>query len=354
LSGKLYIHCGLHKTGTTALQTWLASNDAALKAAGWLFPKTGRIGPHSGQHNLAWELTRDRRFAFRFGHFPRLRAEIEGFDGDVILSSEDFESLLPHPDRWGPIVRLAHDLGRSLVLVIYLREQGAYLESLYYQCLKAGLGEEYRAYAREALALGAIARREWAFQFDYLRAATQAARLPGCQLILRNYHALEGASVVADFFSALGLPPDLLDSDDPELRVHLREQPDVALTRFYRNRIGRALNPAERHALERLAALAPTHATPPSVATDLAARFGPGNAALCDRYGIDQTGLVSSGPAAPGEGRSNLARVFSLETQLAVSGVARRLADAHNPTGSADMAAAERQAQDWADWTREW
>jgi hypothetical protein len=38
--GKLYLHVGLHKTGTSSIQNWLAGNRGPLAAAGFVYPRS--------------------------------------------------------------------------------------------------------------------------------------------------------------------------------------------------------------------------------------------------------------------------------------------------------------------------
>jgi hypothetical protein len=87
---KFYIHCGLHKTGTTALQAFLRQNTEKLRDAGVLYPYAGC--PDScpaGHHNIAWQLSRDRRYNRGYGGMDALAKEIGDFGGDILLSSED-------------------------------------------------------------------------------------------------------------------------------------------------------------------------------------------------------------------------------------------------------------------------
>jgi hypothetical protein len=338
MNRKLFIHCGFHKTGTTSLQRVLAEKTEALKSAGVLYPKTGRVNAVSGQHNVAWELTRDRRFQPWRGRLYELQAEIAGFEGDVILSSEDFESILLRPSCWTPMLDLAKALDLSPVLVIYLREQSDYLHSLYYQCLKIGLGEEYTLFLDEVMQHGAVVRREWAFHFDYHRVIEAAAALCDGRLIVRNYHAPEGPSVVTDFFHALGLPLEILDADDMDLRTHVRSPHADALEQFYRFRTPRPLEASEIEALANFTASLPPPAAPPDLVSRLRLRFGEDNLQLCARYALDPTGFQAAPPAGPPADRSNLARVFSLETQYNIQWIAAHLARVETEPDAANTA----------------
>lgn len=49
---EIFIHIGLHKTGTTALQTFLAANEEAFNQAGVYFPKATRDKKVEANHSF--------------------------------------------------------------------------------------------------------------------------------------------------------------------------------------------------------------------------------------------------------------------------------------------------------------
>lgn len=136
-----FVHIGVPKTGSTAIQRFATDNRVRLRALGVLYPETALRG--FGHHDLAFLLD---------GGYPEwatpqnepleafataLAAECEGFDGDVLLSSEDFY-LVPQP---AALAQLLHDVGltadRNLQIVVYLRRQDDLLVSWYNQMVKA-------------------------------------------------------------------------------------------------------------------------------------------------------------------------------------------------------------------------
>src|SRR6185437_8931332 len=64
---RLLLHVGLHKTGTTAVQTALAAAAGRLRERHLLYPKAGRPADFDGHHNVAWQLAGDHRFRPAFG-----------------------------------------------------------------------------------------------------------------------------------------------------------------------------------------------------------------------------------------------------------------------------------------------
>lgn len=182
-----FVHAGTHKTGTTSLQAMLAANAKMLRSAGVLVPLAGRIERGSaGHHNVAWELLRDPRFDPRRGTLDALLREIAAADEPVAcISSEDFELL--HGDA-AALERLRDGLlaiGYDPTIVLYLRPQADYLESLYAELLKAwdvGFEEFFEA----ILARGAFGPS----LFDYERLTDAFAQTFGREhVVVRPYRA---------------------------------------------------------------------------------------------------------------------------------------------------------------------
>ncbi len=213
---RLWIHAGLHKTGTTSLQSFLAEKREALAERGVLYVRAGTNRYLDGNHNVAWELTGDHRFELDTGCLEEAVQEIADFPGDAILSSEDFESLLHRPKGFDPLLR--HHLLRHhrVGVLVYLRNQADYLASLAAENQKHGVAFSLEDYLARIVKDGRLAVREWVFQFD---AAALAAAWPyrNAGLVLRNYHAMAGNSTVID---AIGLmAPGFKVEADPRLNV---------------------------------------------------------------------------------------------------------------------------------------
>jgi hypothetical protein len=351
---RFFVHCGLHKTGTSALQSVLAKNTKRLRAAGVLVP---RCGPRNAawHHNIAWQLGRDRRFNPLVGSFEALRAEMREFSGDVILSSEDFEGVLHRPERLAPLVRLGQETGRTVVWVIYLRSQAAYLSSLYQQLLKEGFAEEYAALAGEALGGGMVNRREWRFHFDFARAVEKLSALESSTVVVRNHHALEGGSVTTDFFALAGLPADAIPQEQLATRSNQREPVAASLVRFYRNRVARGLLPNEAPVLAAMAEQISAAHNPPWIEARMRAAFEASNAALCRRFEVPHCGLVADAEVHDRASRNDsadMAKLFSFETAVNIQRAANLLYRNQNRSTDPLPAAAEAEVRAWADWVK--
>jgi hypothetical protein len=336
---KLLVHCGLHKTASTTLQIALAEHSEQLRSAGFLFPVSGRTNQLGGQHNLALQIARDRRFDRARGDIDALFEEIRGFTGDVIISSEDFESSISRPESFLPLLTGARAVGMSVSFIVYLRNQTSYLESLYQEMIKHGFGEEFADFADAALLHGTLRLKEWEFQFNYWNVVRNLMRLPECKLIVRNFEAMLEGSPILDFSTVVGIPHSALP---PSLNspTNVRDPGKVSLTLFYQNRVGRELDRHEVAVIERLFELSPEPiGTTGMLRYQLEQKFAYSNRKVCDHFGIPLTGLVPEDNVPPSVPRRiSMQKIFSFETQCIVRDIARLHA-----LGHADAAHARSQ-----------
>ncbi|MDA0978149.1 MAG: hypothetical protein O3B72_06310 [Proteobacteria bacterium] len=128
---KLFLHIGLHKTGSTLIQNFCAANRQLLRERGLVYPQAAsRL---NGHHNLAWSFNiGNPNYSPELGSSEEIVREAlaETKPGqDLLLSSEDFEFVPP------PRLKLVLDSASvtDVIIIVYLRRQDAYLESEYAQ-----------------------------------------------------------------------------------------------------------------------------------------------------------------------------------------------------------------------------
>lgn len=312
---KLFIHCGLHKTGTTALQRLLGDRAAQLTESGLYLPQAfskTRGAHHALAHCLRGPWAYDRHAAT----FDQLRAEFAAVSsGDCCVSSEDFETILCNEAALCRLKDLATGAGLRPVCVVYLRNQAAYFESLYLQMLAIGLNHPAADCLDEIVRTGRWSWRKWVFQFDYdAIAATLSAA--GFDLILRDYSALDARGIAADFFDCIGRS-DLACEPMAEGRVNASRK-NQNIRRFVRNAIeAGAYDKVLTGALDKMV-VGRMPRLSAEARSRLASRVGPGNAELDAQWGLClQEGFNPEqvAPDAP-----LLERMFSKETLDAVSG----------------------------------
>ncbi len=333
---ELLIHCGLHKTGTTALQDFLFANVEVLAGLGISYPRAGVPAAYglTGHHNLAWLLGRDRRYMSDVGDVEALFKEIEGFTGrTVLLSSEDFENSLLHPVRWTGLAARAASLGFSVRFVVYTRNVADHLESVFVQKLRSGFGDEFSQVARTVVETGNLRSKEWQACFDARAIARSLAQVPGTALSFRDYDALIGGSTITDFCAYMGLDGVAWQAPT-DARANPRPATETSLLQFLLNRDGTlAQRPAEVDAFVRaqFAGKAVRLVTPPRLRQVMEERF---------------MGKVTV-PKASSAGDLNIARVFSFETQVMFRD-SFAIANSDAPPSQRARLVAARMAQWWA------
>lgn len=131
----LFMHVGLHKTGTTVIQKFLHDNAEELENNGVYFPRIGLLssaGCSYGHHDLAWSLKNDTAEDM----WGELRREVRNHSAAVV-SSEEFE-FVRNSKFYDVVKSLFH--GWTIVPVCYLRRQDELLQSEYNQYIKDSRG----------------------------------------------------------------------------------------------------------------------------------------------------------------------------------------------------------------------
>jgi hypothetical protein len=201
------LHIGAPKTGSTALQRFLASNREELLTQGYLYPAAALRA--DGHHELAflsgggypeWAVPQSEGLD---SLIDRLREEIVQHDGPVILSSENFY-LLCAPDRVAQLMRrLGFVPEENLQVLIYIRRQDEAHLSWYNQAVKA------QGFAGTIADSIADAWNLW----DYAKRLKRWERAFGTGAIsVRVYQesALHGGEIRRDICHVLGLKPERL------------------------------------------------------------------------------------------------------------------------------------------------
>lgn len=186
--GKLFIHIGYYKTGTTAIQQALESNRAVLAARGVTYPRSGREHNHL---DLALSLVDEQDAPESvIAEARRIREEVDAAEGDVVLSAEGFVRVRPAVLReWCG--------DANAIIIVYLRDQAEAFASQYQQQVKDGLlSKTFEAFACSAIAdhTKFLARWEDAFGRENLR--------------VRAYGE---SDVVLDFLGLTGIDPTGLE-----------------------------------------------------------------------------------------------------------------------------------------------
>lgn len=191
----LHFHIGLHKTGTTYLQTGLVRNRAALAARG--LHLVDKPTAYPGDHALWLLLRREGPAAFA----ETLAAAAAAKDARAMaVSSEQFGLHLRDPEAARALAAALAPAFRTRVY-IWLRRQDTLRESIYSQSVKR-------------VAVGGIRDKPWySYDFDaWLRTLENAFGRDA--VVARLYHDRRRDDVLADFLALAGI--DLPDLDRPQ------------------------------------------------------------------------------------------------------------------------------------------
>src|SRR5579864_1459809 len=230
-----FLHVGTHKTATTSLQHFLDDNPQVLGKSCYLYPQVGRPdGARAGHHNIAWEISHDRRFRPDYGIAEDLIREIAQSCQNVIVSSEDFECSAHHSERFAGFVEAIRNLGFRVKLILYLRNQLDYAESLYDELIHQGFDQPFSDFCDEILETGAVRWREWIFPFDYESFIGKITTLPDVEIVVRSYDHPSSGSPILDFLSVVGIVTATVAEDLPD--KNRRPNLDESIRRYWVNR----------------------------------------------------------------------------------------------------------------------
>lgn len=149
---EIILHAGTHKTATTTIQETLAAHRERLARAGLVYPAIGRA---AGHHLLAAEWL-DHLAPYGDGtapaaHWAALAERHATGAATVLLSSEEFSRRGPQAVPVAALCRRLAPFPRRRVVVV-LRNQLAYIQSLYLEMQRQYRMPPFGEYVRQCLA----------------------------------------------------------------------------------------------------------------------------------------------------------------------------------------------------------
>ena len=293
-----YLHVGTHKTGTTAIQGLLRELAPDLAGHGFLYPQSGIF--IAGHHNLVFELTGDERFDPGAGTWSGLCHEIEGSRAHrICLSSEAFGYLNEQQRDLERIRDTLRDLGYRSVVVLYVRSQIEYAESLFAELAKHRNAGTFEEFLEVVCTTGSFRHRpygcEEVYTFAYDRLAANFARVFGeDRVIVRPYSPNPGI-VCADLLRLIApsFDVDRIPSAQLEQVINGRETLPTVIRRLFQNTDERSgLTEIARAMLDQLsshdAALGDAPFEPMTLGqvAEVERVFAANNAALREKWGV--------------------------------------------------------------------
>jgi hypothetical protein len=142
---RLCIHIGTPKTGTSALQWFLYENRDALLARGILYPTSIIASPRDPKQQLLLGCIHAGNGSGLDAALRRMTSEQTPSTESIIVSSEGFYHHTGEltPRSWNLLRHLVRMF--SVRIIVFLRPQADYIESMYRQYMKnpKGINEEY-------------------------------------------------------------------------------------------------------------------------------------------------------------------------------------------------------------------
>lgn len=173
-----------------------------LRHEGVLYPSAAVY--HAGHHNVVFEMLGDERFDRALGTLDDLCVQIRTTGAErLCLSSEAFEYLHASPRQLERLCDALGALGYTPVVVLYVRPQAEYVESLFAEMTKHRHTGTFSAFLEGITLTGAFRANVYGctetFTFAYDRIAAGFAATFGAEnVIVRRYDRRRGA-VIDDF-----------------------------------------------------------------------------------------------------------------------------------------------------------
>ena len=222
----VYLHIGMPKTGSTSLQKFLFANRIQLLEEGYLYPITGtkeigQIWDRYSHNSLSKQLET------KHDVWEQLQQEIEISKAqNIVISSEFFTYPKRFFDNTNSIKKIRTYLQNySVKIIIYLRDQVDFLQSLYAQMIKSNLQdssikimiekEKFRCYYYSMLEL-------WSFVFG----------LENILVRVFEKEQLKNANLYDDFLSAIHFP--LLHDDFRIQPCYTNTSPSIKVIKIMR------------------------------------------------------------------------------------------------------------------------
>ncbi len=214
----IYFHIGMPKTGTTALQRFLAANRERLATLGYDYPTF--LGSENHTKLAAYALNTDEVVPLKIElklvepqAMTRFRSELEqafrqeiSAQGDYIFSNEHCTTYLYQEAELERLKALVTATGQDVRLVLYVREPVSFHASRYSTNLKQGRTTALKKVGPKILL-------KW---YDYAAIAGLWSRVFGRDNLTVRIFArdvLVGGDIRRDFCHVLGLAEGALDFD---------------------------------------------------------------------------------------------------------------------------------------------
>jgi hypothetical protein len=186
-----------------------------------------------GHHNIAWEMSGDRRFDSSYGTIKDVLEEVR-YDGrHAILSSEDFTGAIAQHGAFQSFLQAAHTVFSDVCVIVFLRNQIDYAASLYLELLVHGLDIPFDAFLKTIATQPSFLWHEWNFPFDFDRFLSEISAFEGVQVKVRSYESNK-SSLLQTFLAACGMTGEPINALVPTFE-NVRRPAGLSLVTFFKN-----------------------------------------------------------------------------------------------------------------------
>lgn len=212
----LYVHIGTQKTGTTSIQGFCQDNEEVLESRGYCYPifpyEYPRVSADRNGHFLVGSIKdengnrceEEEKRIFREG-MDHVTGLLSRFD-NVILSDEHIwqTTYKVRKSLWEELKQEGEKAGFQVKIIVYLRRQDEFINSLWNQTVKAAIREGRSKKTFDEF----IAKVPGISQLDYYKKLETIADVLGKEnIIVRIFEKerFEGGSIYSDFLKTVGL-----------------------------------------------------------------------------------------------------------------------------------------------------
>ena len=313
---RLFIHIGMPKTGSTAIQHFLEVNQEQLAQNGISYVKAGRGRREGVSHSqlaldFMWRKLKSYKSATQH-QLNRISSNLQAVATEILES--DFTSYVISYEGLFPL--FVDDLAKQndklsklyikwlieladyceIIFIVYLRRQDQWVESLYAQYQKGG-DTPIRLFGFHEF----VKLVEASGQLDYHRIVANLRQLPGVsEVVVRVFEKsqLLDRDVVADFMAVLGVTDiSAYSRDTEENRNHFSRPYTILLHQAALTGIDREFRDAVELISHRdkRGAEYPSYFMSPQERADLVAKYQDSNRAAAKDY-LDRNQLFNSKP----------------------------------------------------------
>jgi hypothetical protein len=208
----LYLHIGTPKTGTSAIQYFMAANRKILNSIGYCYPDLGidfpGIGENRNAHFLVYKIYDQKKRLVE-----KEKELVEETLNKIVKIAEEYPNIIlsdegiwngasKKKDFWAELKNQLDQRNINLKVIVYLRRQDLLIQSFWAQQVKEISTVSFKRYIDD--------KKYKEFDLDYYGHIDHIAQAAGQEnLIVRVYESSqfsgEAHTIVSDFMETIGL-----------------------------------------------------------------------------------------------------------------------------------------------------